>query len=93
MQGSTHVAEHIDPRTARSRELLRDALAAEIDLTGASFSRHRYGGKRSCWPHAPYVFIRIFRDIPDLVSQVENRNRWKRFVLTWRKLLPYILMS
>ena len=81
MQGSTHVAEHIDPRTARSRELLRDALAAEIDLTG-DLSRVTVTAVSDRAGLTRRTFYSHFRDIPDLVSQVENE--------TVEALRPYV---
>lgn len=81
MQGSTHVTEHIDPRTARSRELLRDALAAEIDLTG-DLSRVTVTAVSDRAGLTRRTFYSHFRDIPDLVSQVENE--------TVEALRPYV---
>ena len=64
-------AAHVDPRTARSRRALRDALAAEIQATG-DLSRVTVTGVASRAGLTRRTFYAHFRDIPDLVCQVED---------------------
>ena len=62
---------HVDPRTARSRRALRDALAAEIRATG-DLSRVTVTSVAVRAGLTRRTFYSHFRDIPDLVAQVED---------------------
>lgn len=70
-QAALQIDAYVDPRVARSRRALRDALATEIRETGdlarvtATSLAERAGVTRR-------TFYTHFRDVSDLVDQVEN---------------------